>query len=111
MMLQCQRLSSQKKLIPCTVWLTGCEDESSKDPDHLAAATCLMMDHCGQRLASMTPHRARELVSWFSVVHMYLPPSLFESPHQRKTIVHVEGLRTSCAKPVWEGLRTCLITD
>ena len=45
------------------VWVDGCNHKSSKDTHRLAAATELIVDHCGRQLATMSPQLARPTVS------------------------------------------------
>ena len=44
-------------------WRVSCNEKSGRDPECLAAANELMVEHFGRQLASMPPQQAREIVS------------------------------------------------
>ena len=45
------------------VWRDGCNEKAGRDPECLAAANELMVEHFGRQLASMPSQQAGEIVS------------------------------------------------
>ena len=45
------------------VWRIGCDEKTGRDPECLAAANELMVEHFGRQLALIPPQQAGEIVS------------------------------------------------